>query len=77
MKLATNHKLVWFPENISAGAPDLNEVSFEGTLDDAIAHMATRATEGNFLLGQVLRDDGFVLATVAKGGHTHLTPLQA
>ncbi len=77
MKLAANHKLVWFPESINAGAPDLNEVDFVGTLDAAVAQMATRATEGNFLLGQVLRDDGFVLATVAKGGHTHLTPLQA
>ncbi len=65
-KVTLSHKLVWFQED-SAG-PGLNENSFEGTFDAALADMQSRASKPGFILGQVLRDDGYVLATVSTNG---------
>ncbi len=69
--LNASPRLVWFKQS-NAGAPDLQEESFEGTLAEAISAMESRSTEAGFILGQVLESSGMVHATIAPNGAKHV-----
>lgn len=66
-KINSNLQILWFTK-VDSGRPDLNQMPFEGTVEQAVEEMTAISTKPGFMLGQVLEADGKVCATVANGG---------
>lgn len=62
---------------VENGVPNFIERNFDGTVDEAVAEMQIMATQPQFIIGQVLKADGFVCATVANGGAVRSLPAAA
>lgn len=71
MKRSGNSKIVWFKKS-SAGIPDLVETDIEGNLESVLEHAKSLACDESFLMGQILADDGLVIATIAPQGFTRI-----
>ena len=56
-----------------AAKPTFSEVVFSGAFNDAVNHVVGLANNAKFMLGQVLKKDGKVLATIAPQGSIHIS----
>lgn len=64
--MTTRNNVVYVYRNES-NQPDFKEATAPGCFDDVLAFVKNlAATTAGFMMGQVLADDGKVLATVAK-----------
>ncbi len=70
----SKHNIVYTETNGAEKGVNFVEVVFEGSFAAALEHAKNLAnTAKNFLLGQVLAQDGKVLATVAPQGSVRLS----
>ena len=68
------HNLVWVDKaEDSAKTPTFCEVVFTGAFNEALNHILGKAKNAQFMIGQVLSQDGKVLATVAPQGSIHIS----
>lgn len=63
MKVTQTCQLQWVLLN---NPREVNERTFEGSVEDATSFLERKAAEGEPLFGHVLREDGFILANVAS-----------
>jgi hypothetical protein len=62
-------RLVYF--TLKYAADPVQEVLHEGTSDSALAELRTLMTQDDSPFGQLLRDDGLVLANLAGRPYAH------
>lgn len=72
--METQHNLVWVDKGDNEAAkPTFTEVVFSGAFNDALEKVRGMATSAKFMMGQVLSQDGKVLATIAPQGSIHIS----
>ncbi|HDR9103381.1 hypothetical protein [Paraburkholderia sp. A3RO-2L] len=72
--MAIAHNIIWVNQPAaSKGWPEFREQVFPGAFNEALDYMVSLAKNAGFKVGQVLAQDGKVLATVAPQGNIHLS----
>lgn len=72
--MSETHKLIYATKKEDGPGPNFIEVMFEGGFIAAVTQIVDLAASAKaFILGQVLAQDGKVLATVAPQGIVHFT----
>lgn len=65
--MENKHHIVWVEQpDTRKGWPEFREEAFWGALADAIDYIMALAEGTGFIVGQVLAQDGQILATVAS-----------
>jgi hypothetical protein len=67
MKLAYAHQIVWL-KNTDDGPLIHEDQSVPGPVAEAISFAKSLAKEANFVMAQVLAENGRVIANIAPGG---------
>jgi hypothetical protein len=71
--MTNEHKLIWANRADPKGWPEFQEGKFTGAFSDALSYMQSLAKGARFIVGQVLAEDGKVLANVAPQGTIRLS----
>ena len=67
--MANEHSIIWVDQpQTHRGWPVFREEVFRGALTEALDYAVSLATGASFVAGQVLAQDGRILATVAREG---------